>query len=74
MKLIEKHLWEVGCGRLYNLVITFGGDTVKSYFGLRDVRLDGFKYLINGKSVSSALCSTKASTATEYTPLPMTAT
>ena len=55
MKLIEKHLWEVGCGRLYNLVITFGGDTVKSYFGLRDVRLDGFKYLINGKSVFQRL-------------------
>ena len=55
MKLIEKHLWEVGCGRLYNLVITFGGDTVKSYFGLRDIRLDGFKYLINGKSVFQRL-------------------
>ena len=55
IKLLEKHLWEVGCGRLYNLVITFGGDTVKSYFGLRDVRLDGFKYLINGKSVFQRL-------------------
>ncbi len=55
IKLLEKHLWEVGCGRLYDLVITFGGDTVKSYFGLRDIRLDGFKYLINGKSVFQRL-------------------
>lgn len=70
IKLLEKHLWEVGCGRLYDLVITFGGDTVKSYFGLRDIRLDGFKYLINGKSVFSVLCSTRASTATAYTPRP----
>ena len=35
--------------------VTFGGDTVKSYFGLRDIRLDGFKYLINGKSVFQRL-------------------
>lgn len=55
IKLLEKHLWEVGCGRLYDLVITFGGDSVKSYFGLRDIRLDGFKYLINGKSVFQRL-------------------
>lgn len=55
IKLLEKHLWEVGCGRLYDLVITFGGDTVKSYFGLRDIRLDGFKYLINSKSVFQRL-------------------
>ena len=55
IKLLEKHLWEVGCGRLYDLVITFGSDTVKSYFGLRDIRLDGFKYLINGKSVFQRL-------------------
>ncbi len=55
IKLDEKHLWEVGCGRLYDLVVTFGNDTVKSYFGLRDVRLDNFKYLINGKSVFQRL-------------------
>ncbi len=55
IKLQEKHLWEVGCGRLYDLKITFGDDEISSYFGLRSVRLDGFKYLINGKSVFQRL-------------------
>ncbi len=53
--LKEKHLWEVGKGRLYDVVFTFGGDRVESYFGLREVRLDGFKFLINGKSVFQRL-------------------
>lgn len=53
--LAEKHLWEVGNGRLYDLELKFGSDTVKSYFGLRDIRLDGFKFLINEKSVFQRL-------------------
>ncbi len=55
IKLDETHLWEVGNGRLYDLVITFGEDKVYSYFGLRNVRLDGFKFLINEKSVFQRL-------------------
>lgn len=55
IKLDEKHLWEVGNGRLYDLDLTFGDDEVKSYFGLRDLRLDGYKFLINGKSVFQRL-------------------
>lgn len=55
LPLSEKHLWEVGKGRLYDLKLTFGNDTVSSYFGLRDVKLDGFKFLINGKSVFQRL-------------------
>lgn len=55
IKLSEKHLWEIGNGRLYDLTLRFGKDEVKSYFGLRDVRLDGFKFLINGKSVFQRL-------------------
>ncbi len=51
IELSEKHLWEVGNGRLYDLELTFGDDKVKSYFGLRDCYLDGYKFLINGKSV-----------------------
>lgn len=51
LPLSEKHLWEVGCGRLYDLELKFGDDSVKSYFGLREVRVDGLKVLINGKSV-----------------------
>lgn len=53
--LAEKHLWEVGNGRLYDLVLTYGEDTVNSYFGLRSIRLDGYKFLINEKSVFQRL-------------------
>ena len=51
MELSEKHLREVGYGRLYDLELTYGDDKVKSYFGLRNVYIDGFKFLINKKSV-----------------------
>ncbi len=53
--LSEIHLWEVGCGRLYDLTLTFGDDEIKSYFGLRNVELDDYKFLINGKSVFQRL-------------------
>lgn len=53
--LEERHLWEVGNGRLYALKLTFGEDTVSSYFGLRNVRLDGWKFLLNNKSVFQRL-------------------
>ena len=53
--LAEKHLWEVGCGRLYDVALTFGDDKADSYFGLRQVRLEGMKFLINGKSVFQRL-------------------
>lgn len=49
--LREKHLWDIGQGNLYDVIIRFGKDTVKSYFGLRDVRYEGKKFLLNGKSV-----------------------
>ncbi len=55
ISLAEAHLWEPGCGRLYDLTLKFGNDTVKSYFGLRDVAIDGYKFLINGKSVFQRL-------------------
>ena len=55
LPLCETHLWEPGQGRLYDLELTFGGDTVKSYFGLRTVRLDGYRFLINGTSVFQRL-------------------
>ncbi len=53
--LSEIHLWEVGCGRLYDLTLTFGDDEIKTYFGLRNVKLDDYKFLINGKSVFQRL-------------------
>lgn len=55
LALDETHLWEVGCGRLYDLTLTYGGDRVQSYFGLRQVRLDGYRFLLNGKSVFQRL-------------------
>lgn len=53
--LSEKHLWELGKGRLYDVKISFGKDEVKSYFGLRDVRYGKKKFLLNGKSVFQRL-------------------
>ena len=53
--LEEIHLWEPGIGRLYDLELTFGEDRVHSYFGLRSLRLEGDKFLINGKSVFQRL-------------------
>lgn len=55
MKLKELHLWEVGNGRLYDLELEFAGDKVHTYFGMREVRIDGRKVLINGKSVYQRL-------------------
>ena len=49
--LSETHLWEVGCGRLYDLELAYGKDKVKTYFGLRNVCIDGYKFMLNGKSV-----------------------
>ena len=55
LDLNETHLWEIGNGRLYDLEINFGNDKVKSYFGLRNVELQGYKFLLNGKSVFQRL-------------------
>ena len=49
--LSELHLWEIGCGRLYDLKIKFGEDVVNSYFGMREVALDGKKFTLNNVPV-----------------------
>jgi len=49
--LSELHLWEIGCGRLYDLELRFGNDIVKSYFGMREVALGGMKFTLNHKPV-----------------------
>lgn len=51
LKLDEIHLWEPGKGNLYDLYLTYGNDSVKSYFGMRNVNISSNKFLINGKSV-----------------------
>ena len=55
LALAESHLWEIGNGRLYDLEIRFGADVVHSYFGLRSVSMDGYRFLLNGKSVFQRL-------------------
>ena len=55
MALSELHLWEVGVGNLYDLKLIFGEDEVDSYFGMRSVAIDGYKFLINGRSVFQRL-------------------
>ena len=47
--LDELHLWEPGCGRLYDVVLKYSDDEVKSYFGIRDIGFSGKKFLLNGK-------------------------
>ena len=49
--LSELHLWELGKGGLYDLVLKFKDDTVKSYFGMRTLTLDDSALVINGKKV-----------------------
>ncbi len=53
--LSEKALWEPLSPRLYDLKITYGEDEVKSYFGLRKIRIDGRRVLINEKPVFQRL-------------------
>ena len=51
LNLSDLHLWEIGKGGLYDLDLTFGDDEVHSYFGMREVRLEGNRFILNGKSV-----------------------
>lgn len=53
--LLETHLWEAGAGRLYDVTVSFKEDKIESYFGLREVKYDGLKFLLNGKPVFQRL-------------------
>ena len=53
--LSEIHPWELGAGRLYDVVLKFGKDTVRTYFGLRSVEWRDGKFYLNGKSVFQRL-------------------
>ncbi|MGI6768593.1 MAG: sugar-binding domain-containing protein [Bacilli bacterium] len=55
--LSEKHLWELGKGNLYDVVLTFEDDVVYSYYGLREVSFKGFEFLLNGKKNLSKISS-----------------
>ncbi|MBO5882911.1 MAG: beta-galactosidase [Clostridia bacterium] len=56
VSLSEKHLWDIGEGNLYDVVfeLSMGGekkDTLKGYFGLRDVRLTKEGFYLNGRRI-----------------------
>lgn len=53
--LSETHLWDLGDGKLYDMVLHFGEDTVKTYFGLRHIELKDGKFYLNGRSVFQRL-------------------
>lgn len=55
LQMAEIHLWELGAGRLYDLVLSFGEDKVSSYFGLRSIRMEDGKFIFNGRSVFQRL-------------------
>ena len=55
LALEEKHLWEVGKGGLYALELSFGGDKVSSFFGLREVKLTDNAININGEPIFQRL-------------------
>ena len=55
ISLSECHAWELGKGGLYDLILRFGQDEVKSYFGLRSIEMRDGKFLLNGKSVFQRL-------------------
>ena len=53
--LKETHLWDVGQGNLYDVAFSFGEDRVSSYFGLREIRIEGHKVLLNDRPVFQRL-------------------
>lgn len=48
-------LWEPGNPELYDLIFTYGEDTVVSYFGMRKVAIRGYAIEINDKPVFQRL-------------------
>ncbi|MBQ9784122.1 MAG: beta-galactosidase [Clostridia bacterium] len=53
--LSEKHVWDVGDGQLYDVILRFGADEVKTYFGLRSIELKNGKFYLNGRPVFQRL-------------------
>lgn len=55
ISLSEKHLWSIGKGNLYDVILKFNEDTLHSYFGLREVKFDGLDFFLNGEKVYQKL-------------------
>lgn len=51
----DAKLWSLDEPNLYDLVVTAEEDTVKAYFGMRSVRINGYAIEINGKPVFERL-------------------
>ena len=54
--LKERHLWEIGAGRLYDVKLTISDndtvyDSVDAYFGLRSIAINKEGFFLNGKYV-----------------------
>ena len=48
-------LWDIGEGNLYDLCLTAGDDMLSCYFGMRSIAVDGYKVLLNGRSIFQRL-------------------
>lgn len=55
LPLSQLHLWEAGKGNLYDLELRFEDDCVSSYFGMREIRIEGEKVLLNEKPIFQRL-------------------
>ena len=55
LPLSQLHLWEAGKGNLYDLKLRFADDCVSSYFGMREIRIEGEKVLLNEKPIFQRL-------------------
>lgn len=53
--LKERHLWEVGHGRLYGLTLKMGEDLLTCYFGMREIGCENGILTVNGKRVFQRL-------------------
>ncbi len=56
VSLLEKHLWDIGEGNLYDVIFDLSSDgetkdTLRGYFGLRDIRLTREGFYLNGRRV-----------------------
>ena len=51
----EPVLWDIGKPELYDVTFTLGEDIVTTYFGMREVKISGKKFLLNGRPVFQKL-------------------
>ncbi len=49
IEIEHPHLWQPGAGYLYTAKVTYGKDLVEETFGLRTIRIEGTRFLINEK-------------------------